>query len=64
MLNVHSLRHTAATIMYEETKGDILMVKKFLGHSSIESTEIYTHVVNKEIKKAYNMNPLANYRVE
>ena len=63
-LTVHSLRHTAATIMYKKTKGDILIVKKFLGHSSIESTQIYTHIVNKELKKAYNANPLANYKVE
>lgn len=61
-LTVHSLRHTAATIMYEETNGDILIVKKFLGHSSIESTQIYTHVINKELKQAYNSNPLANFK--
>ena len=43
---------------------DILLVKKFLGHSSIQSTQIYTHVMNKELKKAFNSNPLANYKVK
>ena len=57
---VHSLRHTSATYLYKETK-DILIVKKFLGHSSLQSTEIYTHINNEEIKKAVDSNPLNNY---
>lgn len=57
---VHSLRHTSATYLYKETK-DILIVKNFLGHSSLQSTEIYTHINNEEIKKAVDSNPLNNY---
>ena len=55
--SVHTLRHTFATIMYEQT-GDILLVKNLLGHTSIESTQIYTHVVNERIKNAVDKNPL------
>ena len=54
---VHSLRHTVATMLYENTK-DIKLVKEFLGHESIESTIIYTHVNNEILKEAVKRNPL------
>lgn len=54
---VHTLRHTSATILYESTK-DILLVKEFLGHNSVLSTQIYSHVSNDLIKNAVNKNPL------
>lgn len=57
----HSLRHTAATIYYNSTGGNLLVVKDILGHSSITSTEIYTHVDNPKLKAAIDANPLANY---
>lgn len=57
----HTLRHTAATIIYKYVKSDILLLKEFLGHSSVISTEIYTHVYNDEIKKAFESNPLSNF---
>lgn len=57
----HTLRHTAATIFYESSNYNLLLVKEILGHSSIVSTEIYTHVKNKEIQEAVNKNPLGNY---
>lgn len=55
--SVHSLRHTAATIMYKHTK-DILLVKEFLGHESIESTKIYTHIDEEDMRKCVDNNPL------
>lgn len=57
----HTLRHTAATLLYQYSSQDILLVKEFLGHSSIISTEIYTHVYNEEVKNAVEKNPLANF---
>lgn len=60
--SVHTLRHTAGTLMYQKTN-DILLVKEFLGHKSIEATQIYTHIINNEVKEAVNKNPLANYKV-
>lgn len=53
----HTLRHTAATIMYKENQ-DILLIKEFLGHQSITSTYIYTHIYNSEVKQAVDNNPL------
>lgn len=60
----HTLRHTTATIIYQYVKSDILILKEILGHSTIQSTEIYTHIHNDEIKKAVDSNPLSNYNVE
>lgn len=58
--SVHTLRHTAGTLMYQNTN-DILLVKEFLGHKSINSTQIYTHLINNEVKNAINSNPLAKW---
>ncbi len=56
----HTLRHTIATIMYENNP-DILLLKNFLGHSTIKATEIYTHICNDRVRCAVNNNPLSNY---
>lgn len=60
----HTLRHTAATIIYTYVKDDIILVKQFLGHASLSSTEIYTHIHNAKIKEAVDSNPLNNYKRE
>lgn len=53
----HSLRHTYATIMYQQTK-DILLVQKLLGHDSILTTQIYLRVYPERVREAVNKNPL------
>lgn len=58
--SVHTLRHSSASMMYQYTK-DILLTKEFLGHKSIISTQIYTHIHNDEVKRAVESNPLANF---
>ena len=47
----HSLRHTAATMLLRRT-GNIRLVQRFLGHASIGTTEIYTHVVFDDLAEA------------
>lgn len=54
----HTLRHTFAVLIYNYVKSDILLIKSLLGHESISSTEIYTHLFNKKVKQAVNSNPL------
>lgn len=54
----HTLRHTAATLMYMYGNVDIVMLKEFLGHVNVSTTEIYTHVENKQVRAAVNNNPL------
>lgn len=58
--SVHKLRHTAATLMYKYGNIDIRALQELLGHESISTTEIYTHVDNSQIRKAVESNPLAN----
>lgn len=58
--SVHKLRHTAATLMYQYGNVDIRALQELLGHASISTTEIYTHVANEQVRNAVESNPLAN----
>lgn len=58
--STHKLRHTAATLMYKHGKVDIRALQEILGHESISTTEIYTHVDNAQLKNAVDSNPLAD----
>lgn len=53
----HKLRHTAATLMYQSGT-DIRALQEILGHESVATTQIYTHVDNKQLKEAVKNNPL------
>lgn len=58
-LSVHKLRHTAATLMYQTGKVDIRVLKDILGHEQLNTTQIYTHISDREMEKAMTLNPLA-----
>lgn len=58
--STHKLRHTAATLMYQYGQVDIRALQELLGHASISTTEIYTHVANEQVRNAVEQNPLAN----
>ncbi len=58
--STHKLRHTAATLMYQYGGVDIRALQELLGHESISTTEIYTHVNNEQIRNAVEANPLAD----
>ena len=60
--SVHKLRHTAATLMYQHGNVDILLIKSILGHENLSTTEIYTHVVNEQLRNAVDSNPLNNVK--
>jgi integrase/recombinase XerD len=53
----HKLRHTAATLMYQSGT-DIRALQEILGHESVATTQIYTHIDNKQLKEAVKNNPL------
>ena len=59
-LSVHKLRHTAATLMYQSGKVDIRVLKDILGHEQLNTTQIYTHVVDRNIEEAVEHNPLSD----
>ena len=59
-LSVHKLRHTAATLMYQYGNVDIRALQELLGHQSISTTEIYTHVSNEQVRNAVESNPLSD----
>jgi integrase len=63
-LSVHKLRHTAATLMFQSGKVDIRVLKDLLGHEQLNTTQIYTHVVNENIEKAVAQNPLAGTNIK
>ncbi|WP_068785702.1 tyrosine recombinase XerS [Paenibacillus phocaensis] len=50
-LTVHSLRHSFAT-RYHQENNDVPRLKNQLGHSSIQTTMIYTHLTDEEMRKA------------
>ena len=60
--SVHKLRHTAATLMYQSGKVDVRVLKDILGHEQLNTTQIYTHVSNKNMEDAMEQNPLADFR--
>ena len=57
--SVHKLRHTAATLMYQYGQVDIRALQKALGHESIATTQIYTHVSDEQVRDSFERNPLA-----
>ena len=61
-ISPHKLRHTAATLMYTHGEVDIRTLQEILGHESVATTEIYTHINNSKLKDAVNKNPLSDYK--
>ncbi len=60
-LSVHKLRHTAATLMYQNGV-DVRVLKDVLGHENLNTTQIYTHVSNAQMQDAMRNNPLSNVK--
>ena len=56
--SAHKLRHTAATMMLSGGV-DVKTVQEVLGHENLNTTQIYTHIENTELKTAAEANPLS-----
>ena len=61
--SAHKLRHTAATLMVSNGV-DIKTVQEVLGHEHLNTTEIYTHIENTELKIAAEANPISRLEKE
>lgn len=61
-LSVHKLRHTAATLMYQQGGVDVRVLKEILGHEQLNTTQIYTHVSNAGMEEAMAQNPLSRLK--
>ncbi len=61
--SAHKLRHTAATLMLSNGV-DVKAVQEVLGHENLNTTQIYTHIENTELKIAAEANPISKLRVK
>ena len=57
-LSPHKLRHTAATNMLNANT-DIRIIQQALGHETLQTTQIYTHVSNASLRDAFLNNSLS-----
>ncbi len=61
-ISPHKLRHTAATIMFQHGGVDIRVLQEILGHENLGTTEIYTHISNKQLQDAAVSSPLSKIK--
>ena len=57
----HKLRHTAATLMLQNGV-DVRTLQEVLGHENLNTTQIYTHVDNEDLRIAARANPLGKLK--
>ena len=60
LYSTHKLRHTAATLMLQNGV-DVRTLQEVLGHENLNTTQIYTHIDNAELRTAAAANPLSSF---
>ena len=60
LYSTHKLRHTAATLMLQNGV-DVRTLQEVLGHENLNTTQIYTHIDNAELRTAAAANPLSTF---
>ena len=59
-IHTHTLRHSFASHMLEGD-ADFRVIQELLGHSSVSTTQVYTHITKQEARRAYmDFHPLAS----
>ena len=59
--SAHKLRHTAATLMLQNGV-DVRTLQEVLGHDHLNTTQIYTHIDNEDLRTAARTNPLSKVK--
>lgn len=59
--SAHKLRHTAATLMLHNGV-DVRTLQELLGHEHLNTTQIYTHVENKDLREAAQLSPFNGFK--
>jgi site-specific recombinase XerD len=59
--SAHKLRHTAATLMLQNGV-DVRTLQEVLGHDHLNTTQIYTHIDNEDLRTAARANPLSKVK--
>lgn len=62
--SAHKLRHTAATLMYQYGNVDVRILQEVLGHENLNTTQIYTHISDKQLNAAMENNPLSSIKAK
>jgi len=60
---VHTLRHTCATLLYRNGI-PVKTIQELLGHTSIDVTQIYTHLYDKQVMDAMLEHPLSQFKMQ
>ena len=57
-ISIHTLRHSAATLLLQSGTCDILQIQQLLGHSRLDTTAIYLHVQPSDLRRVMDAHPL------
>ena len=58
-VSLHTLRHSAATILLQSGVCDVVQIQRLLGHSRLDTTAIYLHLEPADLRHAMMEHPLA-----
>jgi len=58
-VSLHTLRHSMATLLLQSGRADLVAIQHLLGHSRLDTTGIYLHVVPGQLREAVEAHPLA-----
>jgi len=59
-VSLHTLRHSMATLLLQSGECSLVEIQRILGHSRLDTTAIYLHVTEGELRGAVQAHPLAN----
>jgi integrase/recombinase XerD len=58
-VSLHTLRHSMATLLLQSGEASLPEIQRILGHSRLDTTAIYLHVTEGELREAVGAHPLA-----